>query len=517
MKTKLQLVVALFLTVFSINAQLNSVAVVGARLTDSNWPGQPGNLGPADNLQLTRVTPGGDDWIIENLVVGSTGGLKLRGNNDWAVPYNWGKGVDASQYPSGTCVVNGDDIQGIPAGTYTLTFNSATGAYNFGGGPVIPVVKLIGSAVATAGGETMTFLGNEDYELTLNLVAGSVKFDVDGVVSGDTGFPTGFALSPTDATPIVTAKSYKVTYNNASGAYTFADGIKNITIVGASTPIGWGFTRTQEETQKMVNKNNLNENYYFGELPLVIDPNPGDNGLKFRRDFDWTDAIGGGAFPIGVNGGNNVPVDVAGTYSCNLVRSTGAYEFFITKVGLVGAAVGGWDPLVEVNLPSVDGINYALENVVMSAAECKFRLDNDWAKNWGNGGTNSWPSGTAITTCPASTNCNIVAQAGTYDVTFNRVTGAFAFLPPGSIALANNTFATKSFSVSPNPTSNNWKITSNNEITSVQVVNILGKVVYTSNTTANEVNVDASALSNGVYFARISSANAVETVKLVKN
>jgi starch-binding outer membrane protein SusE/F len=512
MKTKLFLFIAVFLTAFTLNAQLNSVAIVGERV--GGWPDNDPLT--SDALQLNRVAPGGDEWVRENVVVGAAGGLKFRGNNDWAVPYNWGIAASGADYPSNTCTINGNDIQGIPAGTYTVTFNSATGVYNFGGGPVIPVVKLIGSAVANVAGEQMTYLSGEDYELTLNLTVGSLKFDIDGLVYGSLDFPDGLAADPALSVPIATAKSYKVTYNNGTGAYLFADGIKDITIVGASTPIGWGFNRTQEETQKMVNKNNANENYYFGELPLVIDPNPNDNGLKFRRDYAWADAIGGNAFPIGSNAGSNVPVDVAGTYSCNLVRSTGAYEFFISKVGLVGAAVGGWDPLVELNLTSTDGgINYSLANVGMSSAECKFRLDNDWAKNWGNGGTNSWPSGTAITTCPASTNCNIVAQAGTYDVTFNRVTGAFAFLPAGT--LATNAFATKAFSVSPNPSNNNWKISSANDITSVQVVNILGKVVYSSNTTANEINVDASALSNGVYFARIASANAVETVKLIKN
>ncbi len=121
-------------------------------------------------------------------------------------------------------------------------------------------------------------------------------------------------------------------------------------------------------------------------------------------------------------------------------------------------------------------------------------------------------SGTASTT-----GGNLNAIAGTYDVIFNRLTGEYSFEAPGTIALANNTFTTKTFSVSPNPTSNNWKIASANDITSVQVVNVLGKVVYTSNIIANEINVDASALSNGVYFARIASANAVETVKLIKN
>jgi hypothetical protein len=39
----------------------------------------------------------------------------------------------------------------------------------------------------------------------------------------------------------------------------------------------------------------------------------------------------------------------------------------------------------------------------------------------------------------------------------------------------------------------------------------------TKNATANEVSVDGSGLTSGLYFARIATATATETVKLVKN
>ena len=43
------------------------------------------------------------------------------------------------------------------------------------------------------------------------------------------------------------------------------------------------------------------------------------------------------------------------------------------------------------------------------------------------------------------------------------------------------------------------------------------KHVLTKNVTSNEVTVDASNLNTGIYFARIATATAIETVKLVKN
>lgn len=509
MKTKLFLFIAVLFSAFTVNAQLNSVSIVGSRIAGSNWPGEPGNTSSpqVDNKQMTRVTPTGDDWTIEVTILG-TGGLKFRGNNAWAVPYNWGKAASGNDYPSNTCTIDGSDIQGIPAGTYTVTFNSATGVYNFGGGVAIPVVKLVGSAVASPTGETMTFIAGDNYELTVNLGLGSAQFDIDGTIVGGLTFPTGTAGSPTESTPITVAKSYKVTYNNGTGDYNFADGFvpKSIALIGDGTPQGFTDNPSGIDTYQLKNVDNLNLKYRASELVLTA------ANVKFRQDNAWAVSWGGG-FPTQANalGGGNIPVTPSGTYSVTLDRVTNTYNFFTPKVGIIGEAIGGWGDANEVQMTTTDGITYYLPNKAFTANGFKFRLDQNYDKAWGGSGTFTL-SGVASTT-----GGNLIAIAGTYDVIFNRLTGAYSLATPGTIALANNSFATKTFSVSPNPTNNNWKIASANEITSVQVVNVLGKVVYTSNTIANEINVDASALSNGVYFARIASANAVETVKLIKN
>ena len=46
---------------------------------------------------------------------------------------------------------------------------------------------------------------------------------------------------------------------------------------------------------------------------------------------------------------------------------------------------------------------------------------------------------------------------------------------------------------------------------------MLGKLVLTISPNTNEVNIDASSLVKGLYFARISNNNGVNTVKLIKN
>ncbi|MDT0558460.1 T9SS type A sorting domain-containing protein [Ichthyenterobacterium sp. W332] len=83
--------------------------------------------------------------------------------------------------------------------------------------------------------------------------------------------------------------------------------------------------------------------------------------------------------------------------------------------------------------------------------------------------------------------------------------------------LSNEEFDTSEFNVSPNPTKNTWNIESNQVIIGVEVFDILGKRVMNLKPNTEEVNLDASQLINGVYFARIESVNGTKTMKLVKN
>jgi hypothetical protein len=57
--------------------------------------------------------------------------------------------------------------------------------------------------------------------------------------------------------------------------------------------------------------------------------------------------------------------------------------------------------------------------IVLTEGEAKFRAENDWGVNWGNG---DFPSGTAL-----PDGANIPVPAGEYVVTFNSTTGDYNF------------------------------------------------------------------------------------------
>ena len=99
----------------------------------------------------------------------------------------------------------------------------------------------------------------------------------------------------------------------------------------------------------------------------------------------------------------------------------------ISMIGTTSPS-GNWT--VDTNLTTTDNITYTLNNVVLTTANgadpdsgLKFRQDGQWTLNWG---SSNFPAGTATLN-----GANILTIAGTYNVTFNRLTGAYSFIASG--------------------------------------------------------------------------------------
>jgi len=512
MKTKLFYFLMCLFAFTAMNAQINSVAIVGAGA--GGWP--TGAANEVDANQLTKIGP--TSWQITGLVL-TNGAVKFRSNNSWAVNVavdgtgaplagNWGKPLTGSSFPIGIGAENGGGSKDIIvfAGTYDITFDVATGNYAFNGPPV-PVVKLIGAATGGVG-IFMDPIGPNTYGLPANttLVAGTAQFQVDGITAGATGFPTGIVTgSNTDFINVPAGKYTSLSYNFATGDYTFvaAPLFDSLAIVGDGSPGGWP-NDPQIDPNVMTTTNGVI--YTIKNLALTAGGN-----VKFRKNNGWTGDFGGTAFPIGAPSGGNLAVSVSGNYDCIVNLTTKEYRFSLSSqppVSIVGAGAGGWpsDPQMDTNLmATTDGENYTLNNLVLTDGPIKFRQNNNFVdQSWG--GT-AFPTGT-----PSGDNLN--ATAATWNVTFTRSTGAYSFTVT---PLAVNKFDTAKFKAYPNPTRDSWNIVSgNDDITSIRVYDVLGKSVYAKTAASKEVSVNASELSKGVYFAKVSTANGTSTVKLVK-
>jgi hypothetical protein len=141
--------------------------------------------------------------------------------------------------------------------------------------------------------------------------------------------------------------------------------------------------------------------------------------------------------------------------------------------------------------------------------------------------TNKYTLQIAFTTCNfGSSNTPIKAfdiqdgavggQIQTFDVDINNPNQQFEFITPGT--LSTNSFEAKTFLVLNNPTSSFWKITTNASlINKITIVDNVGKQIKTIIPNQSEATIDATSLTNGIYFAKIDGENSSKTLKLVKN
>jgi len=106
------------------------------------------------------------------------------------------------------------------------------------------------------------------------------------------------------------------------------------------------------------------------------------------------------------------------------------------SVGIIGTSLNGWWS-DDVDMQTTDQINYTLDEYYFTEGQAKFRQDDSWDINWGE---NTFPTGTGFQEGP-----NIPVQEGTYNVTFNRFSGAYDFMatscPIPGIKCPNNIYA----------------------------------------------------------------------------
>jgi hypothetical protein len=95
-------------------------------------------------------------------------------------------------------------------------------------------------------------------------------------------------------------------------------------------------------------------------------------------------------------------------------------------------------------------------------------------------------------------------------VYFDQMTAVIEDAPTASV---NDNQLSKTISIYPNPVKNQLFINSQETIQSVEIFNLLGKKVLTSNSTNS---VDVSSLSKSVYILKLTSDNGVSTKRFVK-
>jgi starch-binding outer membrane protein SusE/F len=397
MKRLLMLLAVFMLGTVSMFAQHPVVSILGGS-TSVGWTGD-----------LDMATTDGVTYTYSSLVVtvpATDAGVKFRQAHAWTV--NWG----ATAFPTGTAAQNGANIPATN-GTYNVTFNRTTGAYSF-----VPVGVSYDVVALVGNGATYTLTTGDGINYAypgLMLTAGSYYFTVNGSGHyGANGFPTDTAVANGNIT--VQLGTYDLTFVHTSMVYNF--GFPQISLVGSAIDPDWAIDVDLVTTDGVL----------YTKMGLSL--TAGD--VKFRQSHAWETSWGSVAFPTGTGtlGGENIPV-TPGVYNVTFNKSTGEYSFMYSMVSLTGSAIApDWG--VDIDLVTTDGINYSTTQLTIANGELKFRQNHSWDVNWGSA---SFPSGVGT-----QGGANIIATAGTYDVTFNRTTGLYTFTASGTtidvIALA---------------------------------------------------------------------------------
>lgn len=255
---------------------------------------------------------------------------------------------------------------------------------------------------------------------TLFLSAASAKFRASDDWAnnwGSTAFPAGTGTQNGDNIPVDAPGYYKVTFNDATGDYTFellaAPTFTTVGIIGDATPGGW-------DSDTDLAQDATDVHIWAGPVTLV------DGEAKFRADDDWAVNWGEVGYPSGFGAinGPNIPV-LAGSYTARIHDVTGEYYIMTDAtaygtIGIIGDATpGGWDS--DTDLIQNPSNPYLWSGIItLTDGEVKFRADDAWDNNWGG---SAFPAGVGIKNGP-----NTPVNAGTYFVTFNSGTGEYRLL-----------------------------------------------------------------------------------------
>ena len=209
-----------------------------------------------------------------------------------------------------------------------------------------------------------------------------------------------------------------------------------------------------------------------------------------------------------------------------------AGTFIVTKFRYVGGGTSDHLPTWSVKAGGT------ASNALAAAANIATATTGATLSAWQTNKTVTWDGKNAAGTLVADGNYQFVIQSTWTHGTTGTVTRYFPFVKgPGAVnptfvadanftaitaTLANPEFSIKpEVTIYPNPTSGIFNMEFKNDVNSIRVINILGKVVYfekvAADSTETTKRIDLSNLVNGLYIVSVSNDNGTSNFKVVLN
>lgn len=330
----------------------------------------------------------------------------------------WG----ASQFPSGTAVLNGYQLIEIEqGGYYDVTFNKATGDYTFKLIEVFPdKIGIYGSAVDDYT-EIVELTTKDGIVYTLNnklLTTGNLSFvkvdDYFGQYWGGKTFPKGVIDPETSEIDVLIGGIYNITFNKETLSYNFelvGEPLKSIITLDQYGP---EYSKFELTTQ---------DGIIYSLKNTVIKK----GNYVFTQDNKWQWASR--QFPKGIaefKTYDDIEVNVAGAYNITFNLKTGEYNFeligtpFYDTIRLTGSSLAGYTNN-QVDFSTLDGEIYTLKNQKIKEGNLQFLNDEYFTYNsWS---AKDFPKGVAKSFGEQID----VYIGGNFDITFNKRTLEYEF------------------------------------------------------------------------------------------
>ncbi len=465
-----------------------------------------GALGMNANLQVNSYcsfTPGGNYNAI-------TGTMIFDANNN-------GCDVSDALQPNIKININDGTNQGATFTNYTGNYTFYTPAGSFTVTPIVENPTYFNFSPTTA---TIPFANINNNTATQNfcISANGVHNDVEVVIAPVTNARPGF-----DAT-------YKIVYKNKGNqtlsgnvALTYDDSV--LDFVSTTSPpsvqstgtLSWNYTNllpfenrsfyvtlnvnSSEETPAV----NINDvlNYDVAITPIASDENPSDNQFTFHQtvvgSFDPNDIV--------CIEGNIVPPSEIGNYLHYVINfentGTAQAENVVVRTDI--------DPN-KFDVNSLQMLNTSHNAYVRQTGNTiEFIFENLALETGGHGNV----------LLKIRSKDNLV----TGDMVSNRAGIYFDYNAPVDTGFANTTFqilnnsvfeVDNSIGVYPNPTSSIINIQSNAALKSIQLYDVMGRLLQTTLENTPNAVIDISQKSNGIYFLKITSDKGSKVAKIVK-
>jgi Secretion system C-terminal sorting domain/Outer membrane protein Omp28 len=223
-----------------------------------------------------------------------------------------------------------------------------------------------------------------------------------------------------------------------------------------------------------------------------------------------------------------ITFDVESKFALDIANANYSVGAIIVENGVTGITTGynqtNYYSSNAINLVDWEGINWKdLGNPIPAATMVYNHVGRALLGGFG-GFANSIPTSVTYNTpyaysfshtLPTTQNVlNVEVVAVLLDKSNGQIVNANNFDLGTKIRLATTNFATQKVAIFPNPSSGLLKIQSETAV-KIQLIDVLGKVVFTASNVSSQNVLDISSLQKGLYLAKITGDNINYTEKVI--